>query len=142
MRSLSDFPRKNRVLIVAGIVFIALGVAGAFRAYFTTAWWFQFMNGISVLAHRLAPVALIALAVFIVWAVHTGRLRNLFKGGGDGVVSRSRTDCKILGVCGGIAQHYQVDSTVIRTIVLLLFVAFPLLTTLVYFLVGAFVQPE
>ena len=32
---------------------------------------------------------------------------------------RSRTDRKILGVCGGLAEYFNVDSTLVRVIVVL-----------------------
>lgn len=34
---------------------------------------------------------------------------------------RSRTDSKIAGVCGGLANYFGVDSTVVRTIFVLAF---------------------
>ena len=35
-------------------------------------------------------------------------------------LTRSRTDCKISGVCGGLAKYLNVDSTVVRIIFLCL----------------------
>jgi phage shock protein PspC (stress-responsive transcriptional regulator) len=35
-------------------------------------------------------------------------------------LTRSRTDCKIAGVCGGLAKYLNVDSTVVRIIFLCL----------------------
>lgn len=35
-------------------------------------------------------------------------------------LTRSRTDCKIAGVCGGLAKYLNVDSTVVRIIFLIL----------------------
>ena len=35
-------------------------------------------------------------------------------------LTRSRTDCKIAGVCGGIAKYLNVDPTVVRIIFLIL----------------------
>ncbi len=34
---------------------------------------------------------------------------------------RSRTDCKIAGVCGGLGEHFGVDSTWIRLLFVLFF---------------------
>lgn len=34
---------------------------------------------------------------------------------------RSRTDCKIAGVCGGLGEHFGIDSTWIRLLFVLFF---------------------
>lgn len=34
---------------------------------------------------------------------------------------RSRTDCKIAGVCGGLGEHFGIDSTWIRLLFILFF---------------------
>ncbi len=53
---------------------------------------------------------------------------------------RSKTDKKICGVCGGIAKYFNIDSTVIR----LLLVLFVLLggSGLIAYIVAAIVMPE
>ena len=35
-------------------------------------------------------------------------------------LTRSRTDCRIAGVCGGIAQYLNIDPTVVRIVFLVL----------------------
>ncbi len=53
---------------------------------------------------------------------------------------RSRTDKKLLGVCGGLAQYMDTDPTVLRLIaVILLFVSFG--WALLIYLVAALVMP-
>lgn len=142
MRALSDFPRRGRVFIIVGSVFVAVGVWGIFNAYFTVPWWFAVLNKMSHVMDRVRPVDIIALVLFLVWATRSGRLRNVFHMDDETPLSRSRTDRKILGVCGGFAQHQGLDSTVIRIAVLLLLIAFPLVTTIVYLLYAAFIQLE
>ena len=34
---------------------------------------------------------------------------------------RSRTDCKIAGVCGGLGEHFGIDSTWVRLLFILFF---------------------
>ncbi len=54
---------------------------------------------------------------------------------------RSRKDSKLFGVCGGIAEYFDVDPTVIRLIaVILLFVSFG--WALLIYLAAAFVMPK
>jgi len=47
-------------------------------------------------------------------------------------LTRSVTDCKLGGVCGGLAEYWDVDSTIVRLVwVLLVFIPFPLLPAIV-----------
>jgi phage shock protein C len=56
---------------------------------------------------------------------------------------RSSVDRKIAGVCGGIAEYLEVDSTVIRLIcILLVFFPMPILPALIAYLVAWIVVPE
>ncbi len=53
---------------------------------------------------------------------------------------RSITDRKIFGVCGGFAQYFGFDSTLVRLgfIVLLLFAG----SSLLFYIIAAIVMPE
>ncbi len=53
---------------------------------------------------------------------------------------RSRTDRKILGVCGGLAEYFNVDSTLVRVIVVL--VALLGGCGLLAYLIAALIMPE
>ena len=53
---------------------------------------------------------------------------------------RSRTDKKLLGVCGGLAKYFNVDSTIMRLIYVCL-VLFAGVGILVYF-IAALIMPE
>ncbi|MFV0315257.1 MAG: PspC domain-containing protein [Anaerotignum sp.] len=54
---------------------------------------------------------------------------------------RSNTDVKISGVCGGIAQYFDIDSTLIRLIWILLSVFTGFFIGLLVYLVCVFVIP-
>lgn len=53
---------------------------------------------------------------------------------------RSRTDRKLLGVCGGFAEYFNVDSTLVRVIVVL--VALLGGCGLLAYLIAALIMPE
>lgn len=53
---------------------------------------------------------------------------------------RSNADRKIFGVCGGIAEYLEVDSTIVRIIFLLLLLGMG--TGLLAYLICALVMPE
>ncbi len=56
---------------------------------------------------------------------------------------RSSTDCKIAGVCGGIAEYFEVDSTVVRIVwVLLVLMPVPVLPAFLGYIVAWIVMPK
>jgi len=55
---------------------------------------------------------------------------------------RSTVDCKIAGVCGGIAEYLEIDSTLVRLIwVLLILMPVPLVPAIVGYFVAWIVMP-
>jgi len=56
---------------------------------------------------------------------------------------RSVVDCKIAGVCGGIAEYLEIDSTLVRLIwVLLVLMPVPLVPAFVGYFVAWLVMPQ
>jgi phage shock protein C len=56
---------------------------------------------------------------------------------------RSSTDCKIAGVCGGIAEYLEIDSTVVRLVwVILVFLPVPIFPAIVGYFVGWLIMPQ
>ena len=56
---------------------------------------------------------------------------------------RSVADCKIAGVCGGIAEYLEIDSTLVRLIwVLLILMPVPLVPAFVGYFVAWLVMPQ
>lgn len=56
---------------------------------------------------------------------------------------RSSTDCKIAGVCGGIAEYLEIDSTVVRLVwVILIFLPVPIFPAIVGYFVGWLIMPQ
>ena len=52
---------------------------------------------------------------------------------------KSRKDRKICGVCGGIAQYLNVDSTVIRLLMVLVGLTF---VGVLFYIIAAIIMPE
>lgn len=65
-----------------------------------------------------------------------------FKGGAADMkkLYKSRTDRKIAGVCGGIAEYLDVDSTIIRLVWVILIGCFG--TGLLVYILAALIMPE
>jgi phage shock protein C len=56
---------------------------------------------------------------------------------------RSSTDCKVAGVCGGIAEYLEVDSTLVRLVwVILIFAPVPIFPAIVGYFVGWLIMPQ
>lgn len=53
---------------------------------------------------------------------------------------RTRTDRKLAGVCGGVAEYFNIDLTIVRVVWALL--AFFYGTSILLYLIMAFVVPE
>ncbi len=56
---------------------------------------------------------------------------------------RSVVDCKIAGVCGGLAEYFEIDSTLVRLIwVVLVFTPVPIVPAALAYLVAWVVVPK
>jgi phage shock protein C len=56
---------------------------------------------------------------------------------------RSSKDCKIAGVCGGIAEYLEIDSTLVRLVwVILIFMPVPIFPAIVGYFVGWLIMPQ
>lgn len=53
---------------------------------------------------------------------------------------KSQTDKKIAGVCGGIAEYFNMDSTIVRLIAVLLILGFG--SGLLIYIVAALIMPD
>ncbi|MBB5173433.1 PspC domain-containing protein [Texcoconibacillus texcoconensis] len=55
---------------------------------------------------------------------------------------RTEHDRKIGGVCGGVAQYFNIDSTVVRILFLLLMIPFAIFPVVIAYAVGVFIMPN
>ncbi len=55
-------------------------------------------------------------------------------------LTRSKTNKKLLGVCGGFAEYFEIDPTIVRLVWVLLVVCAG--TGLLAYLIAALVMPE
>ena len=55
-------------------------------------------------------------------------------------IYRSESDRKIAGVCGGIAEYFDIDSTIVRLALLFLILAWG--TGLLFYLAAALIMPN
>ena len=56
---------------------------------------------------------------------------------------RSVTDCKIAGVCGGFAEYFEVDSTIVRLVwVFLVLLPVPVVPAVLGYIVAWIIMPK
>jgi len=60
--------------------------------------------------------------------------------GGSKKLYRSRNNRMIMGVCGGIAEYFNIDSTIVRIVMFLL--AFSVIGILGYIVMGLIIPEE
>ncbi|RNL37444.1 hypothetical protein DMP06_10945 [Slackia equolifaciens] len=87
----------------------------------------------------LWPLALVAAGAYLLWGVKTGKFSGFAQGGSARPLRRSRADKRLLGVCGGIAYYFGIDSTVVRVMAVILLVLFTPSAIIAYFLIALLV---
>ena len=83
-----------------------------------------------------------AAGVYILWGVKTGKFAGFAQGGASGQLRRSRADRRLLGVCGGIAYYFGIDSTVVRVMAVILLVLFAPSAIIAYLILALVVPSE
>lgn len=134
-RGFSEYSRLAQAGIVVGSALLVVGVFGLAGDYAQVDWWHALVDVIGASTNYLLPLSLVGLGVYLLWAAKHDKLNGL-RAEHEGTLARSVTDRRFAGVCGGIAQYLDIDSVVVRIVVLLLFLASPLLALIAYVLLA------
>ena len=130
----SECTKNDQRWIVFGAVLVVLGFVLLLGSY--TTWCAVFIAWLRRIMRFVTPVALIAFGVYMLWASRNGKFETYFgQAGGQAaakVFRRSKSDRRIAGVCGGIAQYFGIDSVLVRIVAVLFAFASPLLTLIAY----------
>lgn len=135
MKRLNDYPLRQRTMFWLGAALVAIGLLGVVARWLTVDVWRVFATALGVFFSALFPLAVIALGVYLIWAYFNGGLKSAH-GSRTERLHRSQTNSRIAGVCGGIAEYYGIDPTIVRVCVLLLFLASPAFMLLIYLLLA------
>lgn len=141
MKKYSDCTRKERTGVVVGILLIALGVVGLGAVGLAASWIAAAWHLASYLIDLLWPVCLMAVGGLILWAAVRGQLDDALAGRFNGPLSRSSSDSRLEGVCGGLAHFLGINSAAVRVIFVMLFIASPPFCLVIY-VVLAIVMPR
>lgn len=132
--------RKNRnrpcAAVVLGVALIALGLFNLAGNVVPYEIWQRIGDLIHLVWRVVWPCALVAAGGFLLWASRRGKLAGFVSAQPRGPFRRSLTDKRFLGVCGGIAYYFGVDSTVVRVIAVILLVMSPPTAVFAYLLIA------
>lgn len=93
-----------------GLALVALGVV-LWGSQFRFIYW-PVIPGVRLHSRDLVPFALLLVGIYLLYTfARTASGRGKIEGRR---LYRSRDDKKIGGVCGGIAEYFQIDSTLVR----------------------------
>ena len=134
-----DCTKNEQAWIVFGGVLVVLGIVLLMGGLNT--WWPNAFVWMRQLSRLVIPLVLLAVGIYVVWASRKGKFAQAFEHAQAGrsttaVFERSKSDYRVAGVCGGIAQYFGIDSTIVRTIAVLLGFASPLLTFVTYLILA------
>lgn len=133
----SECSKSERIQIVVGAIIVLFGVLLLLGLY--ASWWAAMLSWLRFASRLALPVALIAVGIYTVRRARQGGLDHFFTANGarGGYLSRSESDYRIAGVCGGIAQYFGIESMFVRLVAVLLGLASPLLMLIAYGVLAA-----
>lgn len=109
--------KPSEIGIVLGAALIFFGVWALAERVFSP-WWPDFSAFVSGAANIIWPIVIITAGILVIYAARTGRFAVV-----NGVrLYRSRSNRKIAGVCGGLAEYFSIDPVLMRVVwIILLF---------------------
>lgn len=135
----SKHSKPRQAAIVIGIVLILFGLWGLFNAVVPGWVWGMLSSTVRTVIGIVWPLVLVGAGAYLLWGVKTGKFSGLAQRGLSGQLRRSRADKRLLGVCGGIAYYFGIDSTVVRVMAVILLVLFPPSAVIAYILIALLV---
>ena len=128
----SDYSKGQQAGLVIGASVVVLGLLMFFARY--SSWWMGLLDLLRTVLRYLLPIGIILIGAIVVYGLVTHRFDGLLSrvSAVGGPLTRSASDKRLAGVCGGIAQYFGIDSTIVRAITVGLGVLSPLLTLIAY----------
>ncbi len=131
-------PSSGRGRFWWGLVLVGCGVVlwGGIRYRFS---YWPIMPGLHLRSPGIVPLALVVVGLYLLYTFGRASSKDATSEGKH--LYRSRSNKRIGGVCGGIAEYFQIDATLVRV----LFVAgslFYLATGLIYLVLMISLQEQ
>lgn len=132
----NKYTKPQQAAIVVGIVLVLFGLWGLVDAVLPGWVWTALGSTLGKIWSVVWPLALVVAGVYLLWGVRAGKFTGLTQGASARLLRRRRDDKRILGVCGGIAYYFGIDSTVVRVLAVILLVLFPPTAVVAYFVIA------
>jgi len=129
---ISSTAKKPNTEVVVGLIFLLLGATILLRNATGSDWWlpWHWHHLLQVRVSEIGPILLIALGVGVLLQRHHAVTNPDAKSAPvRRKLLRSRDERMIGGVCGGLAQYWRIDTTLVR-------IVWVLTTLLVHLLAG------
>ncbi len=133
--------KSQMIAVLVGLALVAFGLWELFDIVIPDRIWDAVEDLVFAVWRVLWPLAVLAAGAFLLWGVKTGRLAGFTQGRSSRPLRRSRADKRILGVCGGIAYYFSVDSALVRVMGIILLVISPF-TVMVAYIILVFLIPQ
>jgi len=133
-----QYPKAVQFAIVCGLALIVFGIYKILGLFVNTLWWAAIQSGISTYLSIAWPIVLIGVGILFVWAAKTGRFKRVLFDFNK-PFRRSLNDKRLSGLCGGIAEYFAINPTLVRVATVVLFVLSPIFTLVVYVIGSIFV---
>jgi phage shock protein PspC (stress-responsive transcriptional regulator) len=95
-----------------GLILLLMGIF-IWGSQYTQIYW-PVIPGVHVESRDLVPIGLMLVGAYILFTF--ARTAATQTGSSGKSLARSRVDRKLAGICGGIAEYFAVDSTLVRII--------------------------
>ncbi|MCL2826092.1 MAG: PspC domain-containing protein [Eggerthellaceae bacterium] len=132
------YPTSVKVAVVIGLALIVFGLYRILGLFANMAWWIAIKAFIGTAFSIAWPIALIGTGVFLVWAARSGKFKGIVFDFSR-PFRRSVNNRRISGLCGGIAEYFAINATVVRVLAVVALVVSPFITLIVYVLASVLV---
>jgi len=95
-----------------GLILLLMGIF-IWGSQYTQIYW-PVIPGVQIESRDLVPIGLMLVGAYILFTF--ARAAATQTGPNGKTLARSRVDRKLAGICGGIAEYFAVDSTLVRII--------------------------
>ena len=128
---------RNGGALVIGIILIVFG-AWELAHRLLSPWWPSISRFLNTVAAIVWPIAIILAGVLFIIAAKKGVISS----SSGKRLYRSRTNKRIAGVCGGLAEFFSIDPAIVRIVAIVLLVVSFMSLALLYIMLWVVIPQE
>lgn len=127
----SQQPITTQVGILVGMVLIVYGLVRLCEHFLGAMWWGVFERFWSIFVSFAWPLGLIALGIYLLWVAKSGKFKKISFDSSK-PLRPNQNDKRIFGVCGGLAEYFHIDPTVVRVLAIFFLIVSTWITLIIY----------